>query len=200
MEKIKKASEVSWWNDRDQKTSYIYANFPNQWKSSLVPMTIPNKPSKNELDYSMHTSEKLNYENIKSYASTVLKGIQEVSPLSFYFFSLKNIQNIQNLLRKRIYEASGDKKYIIDNQDEDELLIIMRSIYLEYAMNQCQNIAHQIKCLNEKLVEMILPQVYSAVDLYHQYLKDSFQPYNTMDRPRFESMAGTKSFDLSRFL
>lgn len=199
MEKIKNASEVSWWNDKDKKTSYIFANFENQWKSNLAPIVSYDKPSKNEIDYSMHTKEKTFIENMPSYASTVLKGIQEVSPLSFYFFSLKNIQNIQNLLRKSIYDIS-DKKYIIDNQDEDELLIIMRSIYLEYAINQCQNIATQIRCLNNRVVEVILPQVYSAVDLYHQYLHDAFQPYNTMDRPRFESMAGTKSFDLSRFL
>jgi hypothetical protein len=199
MEKIKNASQVSWWNDKDQKTSYIYAKFSDQWKNSLEPVPSYDKPSQNEIDYSMHTQEKTFVENIKSYASTVLKGVQEITPLSFYFFSQKNIQNIQNLLRKSIYDIS-EKKYIIDNQDEDELLIIMRSIFLEYAINQSQNITNQIRCLNNRVVEIISPQVFSAVDLYHQYLKDAFQPYKTMDRPRFESMAGTKSFDLSRFL
>jgi hypothetical protein len=139
------------------------------------------------------------YPNIYSYASTVLKGIQEVSKLSFFYFSELNIRNLQILIKKKIYDLSQGK-YLIDDQDEQELLIIMRSIYLEYSINQDSNIRKQIDCLNNKVINEVIPQIYSAVNLYFQYIKDSTNTHLTMDRPKFESMAGTKSFDLSRFL
>lgn len=137
--------------------------------------------------------------NLFSYASTVLKGIQEVTNLSFLYFSKSNIQNLQTCLKKKIFQQSGGK-YLIDDQDEYELLIIMRSMYFEYSINQESNIQKQIQCLNNKVISEIYPQILSAVDLYYQYLADIESPHQTMDRPKFESMAGTKTYDLSRFI
>lgn len=137
--------------------------------------------------------------NLFSYASTVLKGIQEVTNLSFLYFSKLNIQNLQTSLKRKIFQESGGK-YLIDDQDEYELLIIMRSMYFEYSINQESNIQKQIQCLNNKVISEIYPQILSAVDLYYQYLADIESPHQTMDRPKFESMAGTKTYDLSRFI
>jgi hypothetical protein len=134
-----------------------------------------------------------------SYSSVMLKGIQEESQLSFYFFSNDNVEHLQWLIRQNIYELSQGR-YKIDNQDQDELLIIMRSIYLEYSINGNVKINQQIRCLNKKVLEFVCPQILSSVRLYEQYLKDSSQPHKTMDLPRYESMSGTKSYDLSRFI
>ena len=41
---------------------------------------------------------------------------------------------IQNKLKWLIYEESG-RKFVIGEQDENELLILMRSIYLENSKN-----------------------------------------------------------------
>lgn len=134
-----------------------------------------------------------------SYSSVMLKGIQEESALSLYFFSKENVDHLQWLIRRKIYDMS-ESRYKIDNQDQDELLVIMRSVYLEYSMNSKDKIQQQIQCLNKKVLDFVCPQVLSSVRLYEQYLKDSTRPYNTLDRPQFESMSGTKSYDLSKFL
>lgn len=134
-----------------------------------------------------------------SHAAEMLRGIQELSPLSSLYFGQKNIDRLQWLLKKNIYINSSGK-YVIDRQDDAELLIIMRSVYLEYSLNNNFDYEKQIDALNEKVLEFAVPQVLSAVNLYSQYLKDSSNPLRTLDRPQYESMSGTKSYDLSRFL
>lgn len=136
-----------------------------------------------------------------SYSKVVLAGIQEETLLSFLFFSKKNIEIIQNLIRKKIYDMSNNE-YVIGYQNSDELLIIMRSIYLEYSKNvqDVNYITPQIKYLNKKVVDDVIPNILSAIKLYVKFLNDSSTPYHTMEHPKFESMSGTKSYDLSKFL
>ena len=59
----------------------------------------------------------------------LFKNIKE-TPLTFLFFSDRNIKNIQNLIKLNVHKKLG---YIIDDQSVNELMIIMRSIYLEYS-------------------------------------------------------------------
>ena len=63
--------------------------------------------------------------------------------LSLKFFSKENINIIQTLIRKGVYQKSNNT-HIISNQDEQELIIIMRSIYLQYGKNLPNNIYDQI--------------------------------------------------------
>lgn len=138
-------------------------------------------------------------EREKSFAYSALKGIQEVSPLSVRYFGQSNIDHLQVLIKKNVYLNSG-QKYIIDRQDDAELLIIMRSVYLEYSLNNNFDYGRQIDALNEKVLEFAVPQILSAINLYMQYLKDSTGELRPMDLPQYESMSGTKSYDLSKFL
>ena len=54
------------------------------------------------------------------------------SPLANMFFSNLNIKSIQEQLRYQVWLKS-DKKYVIGYQDQHQLLIVMRSIYLQYS-------------------------------------------------------------------
>ena len=46
------------------------------------------------------------------------------------FFSKENIQIIQNAIKAGVYKLSNGN-FVVGNQNEDTLKIIMRSIYLE---------------------------------------------------------------------
>ena len=59
-----------------------------------------------------------------------LKGNLENTPLAKQFFSTKNIFTIQGNIKQEVYNLSN-QKYKIDNQNEDVLKIIMRSIFLQ---------------------------------------------------------------------
>ena len=86
-----------------------------------------------------------NYQN-------VLTGNFERSRLSDAYFSKQNIQIIQNGIRKGVYDKS-QQKILIDNQPEDQIVTVMRSMYLQHSKNLEINIAQQIEELNTHVLQ-----------------------------------------------
>lgn len=116
-------------------------------------------------------------ESIKNYNyDKLLGGLIETSNLSRQFFSKINIDFIQKKIRELIYEGSY-KLYKVDvNQDETDLLIAMRDVYLEYARYVPQNTSYQINILNKILLDMIMPDIMTNIKQEHEYL-------NVIDKP-----------------
>ena len=102
--------------------------------------------------------------------------------LSKLFFSGENISTIQNGIRAAIYQKSNGV-FLIANQDEDTLKIIMRSIFLQNAVNQPDNIKEQVEQLNKIVWDYCNPQVYGEIQGYKQYIKDASEMYTPMARP-----------------
>jgi hypothetical protein len=98
-------------------------------------------------------------------------GVWNETDLSKTFFSESNIRIIQNGIRAGVYKASNGQ-YTIGEQDCDSLKIIMRSIYLQHAANQENNIKGQIMELNKMVLEYCVHQVYSEAQGYVKYLRD----------------------------
>ena len=80
--------------------------------------------------------------------SDMIRGNWEPNALNQTFFSPPNVQIIQNLIRKRVYDESNGQ--VIDPQSTDELLIVMRSMYLTYGRNEPIKIREQIEELNKR--------------------------------------------------
>ena len=136
----------------------------------------------------------------------LFKNLYGETPLTFLFFSDKNIENIQNILRYNVYKET---KYIIDNQSTNELMIIMRSLFLEYSAHPklldesmsddekrllLEKYTIEVARLNKIVVDAILPKVVSQIQQYVDYLRDAGkQPYQ-MDNPKNESVQGMKQY------
>jgi hypothetical protein len=99
------------------------------------------------------------------------EGLWTENTLSDTFFSLQNIQIIQNGIRAGIYKRSNGQ-YLIGPQDCDSLKIIMRSIYLQHAANQPNNITQQVNELNKMVLDYCIQQVYSEAQGYMKYIND----------------------------
>jgi hypothetical protein len=99
------------------------------------------------------------------------EGLWSENNLSRAFFSQQNIQIIQNGIRSGVYKRSNGQ-YLIGPQDCDSLKIIMRSIYLQHAANQFNNISQQIFELNNMVLEYCVQQVYSEAQGYMKYIND----------------------------
>jgi hypothetical protein len=84
------------------------------------------------------------------------------------------------------------KKHVIDKQSENDLLIIMRSIYLQYAEHKPYNILDQIKVLNKHVVEFCVPKILEEINIYLYYRKDISQLPMPMERGEFISAKGNK--------
>jgi hypothetical protein len=98
-------------------------------------------------------------------------GLWDNTNLSAIFFSHKNIQTLQNGIRHGVYALSHGK-FTIGPQDCDSLKIIMRSIFLQHAVNQPTHISQQIQALNNMVLDYCVPQVYSEAQGYMKYLTD----------------------------
>jgi type 1 glutamine amidotransferase len=98
-------------------------------------------------------------------------GQWDETPLSKAYFSKENIQIIQNGIRSGVYHKSNGK-YNIGLQDCDALKIIMRSVFLQHAANQTQNVTGQISQLNKIVLDYCIHHVYSEAQGYMKYLYD----------------------------
>lgn len=136
----------------------------------------------------------------QNFIDDMLRGNWEKNTLSRTFFSSQNIRIIQNAIRKDVYEQSGSKKYVVDDQSVDELKIIMRGIFYQYARNLETNISEQINDLNKKVINWSVPHILSAVDHYHYYINDISHLPVPMQQPQNISRAGTRSLPSNPFV
>lgn len=99
------------------------------------------------------------------------EGLWTENVLSNTFFSLQNLQMIQNGIRAGVYKRSNGQ-YVIGPQDCDSLKIIMRSVFLQNAANQPHNISHQVHELNKMVLDYCIQQVYGEAQGYMKYIND----------------------------
>ena len=138
-----------------------------QKQNGLVDIAILQDP---DAMFRMH--ERVNIRNKPTEYSEALNGTMEWNVLAQVYFSAENMQIIQNALRANVYKLSGGK-INIPNQNVDNLKIIMRGIYMEYAEHYPKDIKGQVERLNKLVLDYAVPQVYSEAVSYFQYLIDS---------------------------
>jgi hypothetical protein len=135
-----------------------------------------------------------------NFEDDMLRGNWESNILTKAFFSSNNINTIQNSIRKEVFNQSKPKGYVIDEQSVDELKIIMRGMYYQYARNMPNNIAEQVDDLNKKVIDWSVPHILSAVDHYYFYLNDISHLPVPMQQPQSMSSAGSKSLPLNPYM
>lgn len=145
--------------------------------------------------------KKLNGSNTKS----LFKNLYGETLLTFLFFSEDNINNIQNLIRMKVFK---EMKQVIDNQSNIELMVIMRSIFLAFSehpklidpsMSEKErnrlliSYTNEVNRLNQLVVNECVPLVVSQLQQYVTYLHDASTPLKIMDKPISTSVAGTRN-------
>ena len=107
----------------------------------------------------------------ETYYQAALIGNWENNMLSNTYFSSGNIKILQNGIKAGVYKLSN-KRFLIANQEEDVLKMIMRSVFLQHAMNLPNNITNQVVALNRIVLDYCVPQVYSEAKGYVKYKHD----------------------------
>ena len=129
----------------------------------------------------------------KSFSGDMLRGNWDHTALSDAFFTRKNANLIQAEIKKENYRMSGPKKYVIDDQDVDELKMVMRAMYLQYAKNNPFNIEGQINDLNQIVIKWSAPRIMSEIEQYNYYINDISHLPIPLQQPMNMSSAGTRS-------
>ena len=128
-----------------------------------------------------------------NFASDMLRGNWDHTALSDAFFTRKNVDIIQTAIQKDVYRISGPKKWAIGPQDVDEIKMIMRAMYLQYAKNNSFNIEGQLEELNQLVIKWSVPRIMSEIEQYNYYLNDISHLPIPIQQPMSMSSAGTKS-------
>jgi hypothetical protein len=128
------------------------------------------------------------------YSKNVMTGLHNLNDLNTAFFASQNVNLLQRQIKHFVYESSGGK-FLIDRQSDSELVIIMRSIYLQNARNLPNNIKEQVEHLNELVVKYAGPIIFSNVKQYYGYISDINRLPTPLEQPKNMSSAGTRTLE-----
>ena len=127
----------------------------------------------------------------KNFQHEAMYGIFEPTKLNMAFFCRENLEIIQNMIRYGVWKQSGEK-YIIDKQSDEEIQIVMRSMFLQHSPNLEYNIKEQITYLDKIIADWCIPKIIAEVQQYVGYLNDIEKMPMPIDRAVNLSSKGTK--------
>jgi hypothetical protein len=134
-------------------------------------------------DAQFKMQERIAVKNKTSEYREALTGELESNLLATVYFSADNIQIVQNGLRAGVYKMSGDK-YVVAPQNMDTLKVIMRSIFLQYAEYDMNNIKNEVARLNKLVLDYAIPNVYNEAVGYMKYMEDQSTLVVPLELPR----------------
>jgi hypothetical protein len=176
-----------------------YTNNDFTFKGNLI-FDYHNDENKDIKNYNKYTdidnvdsNERNNWATENSIQKSLLKSIYTPTPLGEIFFSPDNIKRLQNKIKKSIFiESKGKYKLQVD-QNESDLLVVMRAVYIQDSYNSPYRIIHQVKELNEKVINRILPDMISNIKQNEEYLNIIDKPIDPIPLPVNVSRAGRLS-------
>ena len=121
--------------------------------------------------------------NKKNIDKIAIEGISESNLMSQIFLSQKNINLIQI---KIINIINNEYKYKISKQSKNELIIIMRSVYLNNATNNYKNKTEfktELNRLNNLVVTYCVKNIVNNIKSHELYLKKINNDLNPIDLP-----------------
>ena len=102
--------------------------------------------------------------------------------LSQTFFSNRNIDIINKQIVLLVFKKT-DKKIKIPFQSIDDIMVVMRWVYTNYARNLPFKIKEQIVTLNNKTVCQLVPNLISAAEQHLDYLRYIERPLDPLPPP-----------------
>lgn len=169
-------------------------NLPSNFENIQSQISSKNKT----IDYKNNNSggyyEKYQQHPTVNYdrARQATQGFFEKNHITVVFFSDENLHRIQKKIKEEVFKRSNGQYQLDEDQDESDLTIVMRAIYLDKCKNLPGETVRQVKLLNHQTVEYIVPDLISNIKQYFGYIKDINQPLKPMLRPMSVSNAGRK--------
>jgi len=111
------------------------------------------------------------------------------TPLSAMFLSDFNLKKLQNTIRKTFKDKTG---IAIDNQNQDDMLALMRMVFINNSYNPYGNLPEQIELMNGIVVRTAVGQIGNGVSQYIGYIRDISTPLVPEARPINTSVYGEK--------
>lgn len=120
-------------------------------------------------------------------------GNQEDTILSYLFFSKRNIENLMIKIRKAVY-YNTEEKIIIPDQNIKDLFIVMRAIYLKYAIHSSKDLVKQIDDLNERVMYEIMTDVIENAKFSYKFKNTNFEEFIPIPLPKRAGIKGKRVY------
>ena len=171
--------------------------------TDLRTLDIENKDSPGSFKF---TAEDGDHKLSGSNTRHLFKNLYGETLLTFLYFSKDNIDNIQKLLKMLVFKQMNT---VIDDQSNTELMIIMRSIFLEYSQHPplidegmtdttkqrlYQMYSSEVSRLNELVLNELVPLTCSQLQQYLSYIHDASTPRVFMEKPIIDTLRGEKEY------
>ena len=112
------------------------------------------------------------------------------TPLTDLFFSEFNTNLVQRAIRQKFKNSTG---IAIDKQNYDDLLMVMRAVYIQNRMSPSSDLCSQVKWMNEKTINICIGQINTGVSQQIDYFRDASQLYVPNPLPISTSLYGKKN-------
>jgi hypothetical protein len=116
--------------------------------------------------------------------------------VSKMYFSIDNINLLQRGIRNKILNDTGGE-INIGRQKDDELKIVMRSIYFQYGKNRSDNIKEQVLDLNTRGIAWCVPEIVSNIKQSQRYIEDISRMPVPLERSVYPSIKGVNNLDVT---
>jgi hypothetical protein len=120
------------------------------------------------------------------------------TPLNTIFFSEGNMANLQQKIHDAVLEMSKGE-YNLSPQSEADLMLIMRSYYLQYAQNDPGNVAAELDQLNQRVVAYASNRIMVEIVAYKRFRKDILDFPEPIARSIDTHVFGTRTGELKSF-
>lgn len=114
---------------------------------------------------------------------------QEVTPLNSIYFSDGNINLLQKAIRQVFLDKSGLK---IDYQDRNDLIAIMRQVFINNQQNGYSKVDEQIRFMNGIVIKEAVKQIQTGVSQFYSYVRDLDKPIVPPAIPENTSLYGMR--------
>jgi hypothetical protein len=170
-------------------------SFVDRYKSSdFIPKNNNNLynelDSVNQNDYkptnyywSDYSQSQNNWATENSIQKSLLKGVYQPTPTGELYFSQENINRIQKIIKYEVFVRTNGKYKLQIDQNESDLLVVMRDIYITCSTNMPYKVVHQVKELNHRTIEKILPDMITMIKQDDEYIKQLDKPINPLPLP-----------------
>ena len=120
------------------------------------------------------------------------------TPLNTVFFSQSNMANLQQKIHDEVLRMSKGE-HDISPQSEADLMLIMRSYYLQYGQNDPDNVATELEQLNQRVVDFASNRIMVEIVAYKRFRKDILDFPEPIARPMDMHIYGTRTGELKSF-
>jgi hypothetical protein len=136
-----------------------------------------------------------NQSGIQKLNTNIIGNNHMITDVSEAFFTTENQEIIQQAIVSAVYSRSNGQ-YNIGRQNDNELQVIMSSMYYQHGKNRPTGIVEQINELNGLVIEECVRIIIPNVQQHLGYIKDITSGISVMPRPQNVSNAGKNTFSM----